>query len=133
VYGLAEAIDDADHERIEQLFGDATFRLGDGEPRVGGAALREVIETSMTHHEGGPRTLHVVTNLQIEVSDPLGDASARSYVTVMQGLADFPLQAVLTGRYRDRFRLGDDGWRWTERHMTIVHVGDTSRHTRRAL
>ena len=33
VYGLAEAIDDGDHERIESIFGDATFQLGDLDPR----------------------------------------------------------------------------------------------------
>lgn len=131
VYGLAEAIDDGDHDRIEALMGDATFCLDDNEPRVGGAAFRRTVERSVIHYDGRPRTLHVVSNLQVDVDLVAGVASSQSYVTVLQARPDFPLQAVLTGRYRDRFRCDDTGvWTWVERRMTIDHLGDTSRHTR---
>jgi hypothetical protein len=130
VYGLAEAIDDGDHARIERLFGDATFQLGDREPRVGGAAFRRTIERSAIHYDGRPRTLHVVTNLQIELDERDGSARSKAYITVFQCLPDFPLQAVLTGRYHDTFRVDEAGtWRWVKRRMTIDHIGDTSRHT----
>lgn len=88
VYGLAEAIDDGDHDRIERLFGDATFQLGDREPRVGGAAFRKTIERSAIHYDGRPCTLHVVTNLQIDVDDDARAARSRAYVTVFQALPD---------------------------------------------
>lgn len=135
VYALAEAIDDGDHDRIEELFGEATFQLDDREPRAGGAALRRTIERSMLHYDDGtPRTLHVVTNLRIELEDHGTVARANSYVTVFQSLPDFPLQAVMTGRYADRFsRDGTGGWRWVERRMHVDHVGDTSRHTNTSL
>jgi SnoaL-like domain len=130
VYGLAEAIDDGNHDRIESLFGDAIFQLGDREPRVGGAAFRRTIERSAIHYDGRPHTLHVVTNLQIDVDEPAGEARSKSYVTVFQALPDFPLQAVLTGRYHDEFAIGHDGvCRWTSRRMYMDHIGDTSRHT----
>lgn len=131
VYGLAEALDDGDHDRIERLFGEATFRLGDHEPRVGGAAFRRTVERSMIHYDDGrPHTLHVVTNLVIDVDDRAGTASSKAYVTVFQARPDFPLQAVLTGRYHDEFRCDDDGvWHWRSRRMHMDHVGDTSRHT----
>lgn len=131
VYGLAEAIDDGDHDRIEHLFGDATFQLDGHETRAGGAAFRRTIERSMIHHDGRPRTLHVVTNLRIDVDPHPYAAVSRSYVTVYQALPDFPLQVVLTGRYRDSFSCGPDNrWTWVSRHMQIDHLGDTSRHTR---
>jgi hypothetical protein len=130
IFGLAEAIDDADHDRIERLFGDATFRLGDRPPRQGGAAFRQVIERSMLLHDGRPKTHHVVTNLQVELAEDGRSATTRSYVTVLQAVSGFPLQPVLAGRYHDRFELDDAGtWRWVERRMTIELVGDTSRHT----
>ena len=57
-------------------------------------------------------------------------ATARSLVTVLQAVApDFPLQAVLAGRYHDRFTWTVDGWAWVERRMTITLRGDTSRHS----
>ena len=132
VYGLAEAIDDGDHDRIEQLFGEATFRLGDHEPRVGGAAFRRTVARSMLLYQGRPRTLHVVTNLHVELDDvDGGSARSRASVVVFQGLPDFALQAVLTGRYDDEFARDEHGtWRWTARRMRMDHVGDTSRHTR---
>jgi 3-phenylpropionate/cinnamic acid dioxygenase small subunit len=134
VYGLAEAIDDGDHDRIEQLFGAATFRLADREPRVGGAAFRRTIERSAIHYDGRPRTLHLVTNLQIEVDEAGTRARSRSYVTVFQCLADFPLQPVLAGRYYDEFTKDEAGtWSWLSRDMRMDHLGDTSRHTRTTL
>jgi 3-phenylpropionate/cinnamic acid dioxygenase small subunit len=131
VYGLAEALDDGDHDRIEALLGEATFQLGERETRVGGAAFRRTVERSMILYEDGtPRTLHVVSNLTIEVDDDTGTATSKSYVTVFQGLPDFPLQAVLTGRYLDSFACDSTGtWRWRSRRMRIDQLGDTSRHT----
>jgi len=135
VHGLAEAIDDGDHDRIEQLFGEATFQLDDHEPRVGGAAFRRTIERSAIHYDDGtPRTLHVVTNLQIELDDPAHTARSRAYVTVFQALPDFPLQPVLTGRYFDEFAADEAGtWYWRSRRMQLDHLGDTSRHTNTTL
>jgi hypothetical protein len=135
VYGLAEAIDDGNHERIEQLFGEATFQLGDHPPRVGGAAFRRTIERSAIHYDDGtPRTLHVVSNLRVDVDDDGRRARSKAYVTVFQALPDFPLQAVLTGRYFDEFEVDDDGrWHWRSRRMQMDHLGDTSRHTNTTL
>jgi hypothetical protein len=131
VYGLAEAIDDSDLDHIEALFGDATFTLAGREPRVGGARFREVIERGMLRHEGSPRTLHVVTNLVIDI-DGTGDAaSSSSSISVLQCVPPaFPLQVVMVGRYLDRFVRDDaGGWRFSARLMHVDLVGDTSFHT----
>jgi 3-phenylpropionate/cinnamic acid dioxygenase small subunit len=131
VFGLAEAIDDGDHDRIEALFGGATFQLEEREPRVGGAAFRRTVERSVIHYDGRPRTLHVVTNLQIAVDDDRGMARSNAYVTVLQAVDDFPLQPVLTGRYDDEFASDDSViWHWVSRRMQMVHLGDTSHHTK---
>ena len=140
VHALAEAVDDADGDRIEALFGDATFTMAGGTPREGGAAFREVIERGMLTHDGSPRTLHQVSNLAIEV-DPSGEtASGRARITVLQQVpatddrAAFPLQPVLVGRYEDRYRRDADGtWRFASRVMHVDLLGDTSFHTRNRL
>ena len=140
VYDLAEAIDDADGDRIEALFGDATFTMAGGRPRRGGAALREVIEQGMITHDGSPRTLHQVTNLAVAVDPGGGSASGRARITVYQQVpataarAAFPLQAVLVGRYEDRYHRDADGtWHFTSRTMHVDLLGDTSRHSRNRL
>jgi hypothetical protein len=140
VHALAEAIDDADGDRIEALFGDGTFTMAGGRPREGGAAFRQVIEQGMLTYDGSPRTAHQVTNLTIEV-DPGGrSASGEARITVYQQVpatgdrAAFPLQAVLVGRYQDRYHRDADGtWRFTSRVMHVDLVGDTSRHSRHRL
>lgn len=135
VYGLAEAIDDADLDRVEALFGDAVFTMAGGTPRVGGRAFRETIEAGMLLHDGSPRTHHAVTNLVVSVDgDGDGDrADARSYVTVLQQVGDHPLEVILAGRYEDRFRRVDGEWVWEARTMHVDLVGDTSRHSRHHL
>lgn len=155
VYELADAIDEADGARIETTFGDATFVLGDNPPRAGGAAFRAIVEQGMIRYDGSPRTKHVITNLVVTIDgaggggsggDGVGDcdgrgddavdgevgvtATASSLVTVFQAVPpELPLQAVLGGRYEDRFRWTGDGWAWVERRMAITHRGDTSKHS----
>jgi hypothetical protein len=131
VYSLAEAIDDGDLDRVESLFGDATFTLAGREPRVGGAAFREVIATGMRFYDGSPCTRHVVTNLAVDIDDDGASATSRAYITVLQAVPPtFPLQAVMAGRYHDRFWRGDDGqWHFASRLMHVDQVGDTSFHS----
>jgi hypothetical protein len=131
VYSLAEAIDAGDLERVEHLFGDGTFTLAGRQSRVGGAEFRDVIASGMRFYDGSPRTLHIVTNLAIDLDGPEGRASSTAYVAVLQAVPpDFPLQVVMTGRYLDRFTRADDGrWCFTERAMHVDQVGDTSFHS----
>lgn len=140
VFALAEAIDDADGDRIEALFGDATFTMAGGRPRRGGAAFRRVIEQGMVTYDGSPRTLHQVTNLIVEVDPGGASASGRARVTVYQQVPPtaahpaLPLQPVLVGRYDDRYHRDADGvWGFTSRVMHVDLVGDTSHHSRNRL
>ena len=55
-------------------------------------------------------------------------ALARSYYTVFQQVDDFPLQAIISGRYRDTFQLIDGRWWFDTRTMFVDLVGDLSRH-----
>ncbi|WP_256333051.1 nuclear transport factor 2 family protein [Streptomyces sp. 2131.1] len=84
--------------------------------------------TVIIHADGTPRTQHVTTNIGVEVDEQAGTAVARSYVTVLQALADLPLQPVAAGRYRDRFARREGQWRFVERRVQIRMVGDVSRH-----
>lgn len=130
IHGLAEAIDDADGPRVEALFGNGSFLLGDHPPVVGGAAFRRSIETGMILHEGSPCTQHVITNLVISIDRVASSATSSSRVTVLQAVgADFPLQVILAGRYADRFAWTDQGWAFVERHLRVTLRGDTSRHS----
>lgn len=143
VHALAEAIDDADFDAVEARAAGMVFTLDDHPPVVGAPAFRQMLERGLMLHDGSPACQHVVTNLAVTVDAEAGTAEARSAVTVLQGLADFPLQVVLAGRYTDHFTRapatgsgsvplsGDPygGWRFASRHLRVVLRGDTSRHT----
>jgi hypothetical protein len=96
----------------------------------GAEAARRWIDEHVQLYAGLPRTKHVTTNLTVEVDERAGTAAARSYITVLQALPDFPLQPIFAGRYRDRFTRVDDRWRWTRREVIGDLYGDVSHHVR---
>ncbi|MDI9916757.1 nuclear transport factor 2 family protein [Rhodococcus sp. IEGM 1379] len=78
-----------------------------------------------------PRTKHMLTNTRVFVD---GDqASALSYVMVIQGTDDLALQPILSGRYFDRFSCVNGSWQFTQRLFCLDHLGDMSAHAKRTL
>ncbi len=47
---------------------------------------------------------------------------------MFQQTTTLPLQPIVSGRYRDRFHRSNRGWRFTERHIVVDHVGDVREH-----
>jgi 3-phenylpropionate/cinnamic acid dioxygenase small subunit len=126
----AELVDAGDFTALGAMFDDASFG-GEGGAVHGSEAVERVFRSMVRVHEDGtPRTKHVTTNVQIELAPDGVTATARSYVTVFQALADLPLQPIVAGRYRDRFACVHGTWRFVERRFTTDLVGDVSRHLR---
>jgi 3-phenylpropionate/cinnamic acid dioxygenase small subunit len=129
----AELVDSGDFEQLGALLGSCVFILHDRPPVRGAAAVvRLAREALVVHDDGTPRTKHVTTNIHLEIDEDAGVASSRSYYTVLQAVAGFPLQPVAAGRYEDRFERGTDRWRFARRRVTIDLVGDVSHHARPA-
>ncbi|MDI2125083.1 nuclear transport factor 2 family protein [Yinghuangia seranimata] len=127
----AEAIDAGDFEAVADLLADCTITTEGTDTQVTGRdAVLALYETwTRRYDDGTPRTKHVTTNLILDIDDYSGEASARSYFTVLQSTPDLPLQPIITGRYRDTFTRNPDGaWRFTTRHMTTEHTGDLTHH-----
>jgi len=125
-----EAMDAGDFEALAGLFADATLADDKGHVFATGSAQMLRQWTAQTKvYAGSPRTRHMVANPVIEVDEANGTATCRSSYVVFQGVDDLPLQPIVTGRYRDRFRRQDDGsWRWEQRGYVVDHVGDLSHH-----
>jgi 3-phenylpropionate/cinnamic acid dioxygenase small subunit len=126
-------VDDGEFAKLGDLLADADFSLNGG-PAVSGRAAVERLarETLQTYDDGTPRTRHVTTNIIIEVDEREGTATSASYFTVFQSLPGFPLQAIASGRYRDRFQQRDGQWKFTQRLVTTSFTGDVSHHVRTA-
>jgi len=133
VASYAELTDTGDFAAVGRLFADADLTLPGGLTIHGSEALERLGRTMlMTYKDGTPKTKHVTTNLIIEVDEEAGTGTCRSYFTVFQALADFPLQPIASGRYRDRFLRCEGEWHFAERVVIADAFGDVSRHMRAA-
>jgi 3-phenylpropionate/cinnamic acid dioxygenase small subunit len=123
-------VDDGDFAGLGALLDHAEFSLG--ATRVHGAAAVEALARAalQTYADGTPRTRHVTTNLLIDIDEPAGTAHSRAYFTVFQQTDGFALQPIASGRYRDRFELHGDTWRFASRQVSTDLVGDISHHRR---
>jgi 3-phenylpropionate/cinnamic acid dioxygenase small subunit len=127
VYRYCELFDTGQFDEFAAQFEHGQWHRAD----PGAAAARRWIDEYVHLYDDGlPRTKHLTTNLTVEVSEGGGTATARSYITVLQALPDFPLQSIFAGRYRDRFARVDGRWRWMRREVIGDLYGDVSRHVR---
>jgi hypothetical protein len=81
-------------------------------------------------YDGSPRTNHLMHNPVIEVDRAAGEATAQTYVQILQGVPGRPIEVIGTGRYRDRFVEEAGEWRFAERVGRGSLRGDFSRHLR---
>jgi len=131
LFEYAARIDAGDFAGVGALFADGAIALADGTWIAEGAEAVEALYMATTRRyedDGTPHTKHVTTNISVDL-DATGDrAVVRSYFTVFQGLADFPLQPIISGRYEDLVERLDGAWTFRERRMHPELYGDLSRH-----
>ena len=78
---------------------------------------------------GMPRTMHTCTNAIININLDHGTARARSYYVVYQQTDKLPLQAIVAGRYVDKFELVAGRWRFSQRDYRMMEmIGNISEH-----
>ena len=123
-----ECFDAGDFDAFAALFSDGTWFATAGEG-PGAEPVRRWCEENVLLYDGLPHTQHVTTNVWLDIRDR-EHAEARSYVTIWQGLADFPLQAIFSGRYHDQLELVGGRWRFASRWALPDVIGDMSRHVR---
>jgi 3-phenylpropionate/cinnamic acid dioxygenase small subunit len=130
LYRYAELIDLGQLEALADLFEHAVITSPGLPVGPGGraAALEMYTKSTRLYEDGTPRTKHVTTNIVVDVDASSNTAQARSYFTVFQALEDFPLQAIIAGRYEDKFNRVDGSWRFSERMMIPELMGDLRRH-----
>jgi len=131
LYLYAERIDAGDFSGLGELFARATLLDPNGQRIAAGRdEVQALYERSTKRYpDGTPGTQHVTTNTILTLSDSGRNATARSRFTVMQALADFPLQCIIAGSYQDEFAYeGEAGWYFTRRLMKPRLIGDLSHH-----
>lgn len=124
-----EHFDAGDFAAFGGLFTHGSWFGTRGEP-PGAEPVRRWCEQNILLYDGLPHTRHCITNVNIDLDPVAGSAQVRSYVTVWQALADFPLRAIFVGRYLDRLERLDGRWWFRERSVRPDLIGDLSRHLR---
>lgn len=123
-------IDLGDIEGFAALFENGSFGItGDpGGPCIGKKAMLEMLKNVILY-DGKPQTKHVMSNVQIDVTDSANEATAQCYIIVFQALpAVFPMQAIFAGHYHDRFLKTAYGWGFASREISADLLGDLSHH-----
>jgi 3-phenylpropionate/cinnamic acid dioxygenase small subunit len=128
LFAYAERLDLGDFAGVAGLFEHATYRSSAGGHHVRAAGVHAVLERLVKLYDGIPRTKHVITNVMIDVDSDERAATGRSYFTVYQATEKLPLQAVICGRYYDRFERVDGTWRFSDRLINVDLVGDLRCH-----
>jgi ketosteroid isomerase-like protein len=130
-----ELMDAGDFAGLAAMFADADLADADGNVfATGAAAMQAMWEQQTLTYDGSPRTRHITANPVIDVDETAESATCSSAYVVFQGVDDFPLQPIVTGRYTDRFARNEAGaWHFTERRYAVDHVGDLSHHLRMQL
>jgi 3-phenylpropionate/cinnamic acid dioxygenase small subunit len=129
IYRYSELLDAGDVDGFAKLFEGAELSIEGSDTSVrGSAAVRELMTSSMRFYDGVPGTRHVNTNTIVTLAADAASAEARTTFTVFQALPDFPLQPIVVGRYLDRLRRDDGGWRFWQRRIAMDLLGDVSRH-----
>lgn len=130
IYHYAELVDAGDFAAVAEMFSEACIVAPDGSQVRGQADILRLYQRSTRLYPatGTPCTQHITSNVLIELAADGLSAQARSRFTVFQSLPDFPLQAIIAGRYHDQFTCRQGRWRFEQRAMLPDLLGDLSRH-----
>ena len=127
----AELMDSGALEACAALFAGARLTLAGGHVVEGAAPMLATWRQWVRIYPcGTPRTRHLVSNVQLDIAEAAGTATARSYYTVFQQTEVLPLQAICAGRYHDSFVRDEAGaWHFATRDYSLLDMtGDLSQH-----
>ena len=132
VFEYAERLDAGDLEGVAGLFADAILRSNQrATVRRGGAEALHLFRDTVILYDGLPCTKHVITNLVVDLAPDGATAVSRCDFTVLQARPELPLQAILAGRYHDRFTRRDSAWHFADRLIVVDLAGNLRWHARR--
>jgi len=128
----SDAVDRGHFGAVGEMFRHAdVFFPGDVEPsiRSGTGDFGPHLDrwTRIYPETGTPRTRHLCTNPIIDFDDD-SHARCQTYFVVFQSAEEFPLQAIITGSYVDRFEKVGGEWRFSERRELVGQTGNLSAH-----
>ena len=132
IYKYNELIDEGDLNGAASLFqfAELIFPGFDG-PQTYQTAQILFKQLLIIYPNGTPNTRHIVTNPIIEIDEDQQTARCRSIYTVFQATDDLPLQPIVIGTYRDKFKVINGKWQFVYRdYASSQTVGNVINHLR---
>ena len=129
VFTYCRLFDAGDMDAVAVLLGDATL-YGEGGAVMSFAAIADSFRERVILYDGDPRTMHLCTNVIIDLDEDAGRARARSVFVPLQAAPGYPMQPYTVGRYHDTFERVEGVWRFAERAYIVELIGDMSAHYR---
>lgn len=129
IFSYARLVDDADFDGLNRLFADGEIAAPQMEGTIAPSTLGDYYRTiNKVQADGSLGTSHLTTNVEVDIDEEAGTATARSYFCVVQATPELPLQPIIAGRYHDTFRRSVGEWRFTQRVIDARQFGDLSAH-----
>jgi len=130
IFRYARYVDTAQYEALGELFAAASITANKTDaPLVGATVIGEYWRSINKRYDcGTPRTHHVVTNLEYEPARGGAEMRVKSAFTVLQAVAQLPLQPIACGRYDDVFEKTAGTWRFRSKHIEVTLLGDMRQH-----
>ena len=134
IYNYAHHIDSGELEAVADMFAQGSILAGasaDDVQRIEGAeAIHRMYSafTRLYEDDGSPHTLHLTSNVVVEVEAGADSARAKCYAVVFQAVDGLALQPIIGVRYYDRFRKVNAAWQFYERRIETRLAGDLSHH-----
>jgi 3-phenylpropionate/cinnamic acid dioxygenase small subunit len=129
----SDAVDRGDFEMVGALFREADIYFPGSDEIATRANSDQNLGTSLSEwtriypDTGNPKTRHLCVNPIVDF-ETATRARVQSYFVVFQATEKLPLQAVITGTYRDVLIKVDETWKFIERREIIGQFGDLSAH-----
>lgn len=144
VYQYAHHLDSGDLDSVAAMFSRGKILAVDGDGNAGEIIGADAVRahyasfTRLYEDTGTPHTMHMTTNMMVDIAAGAARASAKSYALVFQALEDFPLQPIIGVRYHDTFARSDSagegvGWYFETRRIELLLTGDLGRHLLRGI
>ena len=129
----SDAVDRGDFAMVGDMFREADIYFPGSDELAARANSEYTLGTSLSEwtrvypDTGTPKTRHLCVNpiVDFEADDR---ARVQSYFVVFQATEALPLQAIITGTYRDVLVKVDGQWKFIERRELIGQFGDLSAH-----
>jgi hypothetical protein len=134
IYSYAHHIDNGELQAVAELFSQGSILAGaspeDAHRIEGSEAIHQMYGafTRLYEDDGSPHTLHLTSNVVVDVAAGADSATAKSYALVFQAVDGLSLQPIIGVRYYDQFRKVKGGWQFQERRIDTRLAGDLSHH-----